>query len=348
MNKACRQTGTVPEIIESKVQHGAAAYLFNEKNTSSPVKIVLSTLDKKLFNPSIGWQGGRVTWQGSLKLGERLEISTPNKAVLYTKDGKSRDVSAKLIGKMPQLAGKQAEVFYFWHTGAEGNLFKLKLSYGNVQTIAEGSKSIYARRLDWQRMPYMLTPGNLRSLNGFFVNAHLAHKNLKHVPEYKVQKQQILSKTIDDTHWNKVAKSKLVWGKTKARYSYSILGYSAFLRTSFQVAYNQDGIAIRFEGDGKPLKGEKLILTLNRKVFKFALDAQPAQNSVMKQFQSNKDGWQALVMLKWNEISKGKIPKTISCQISRERGKEYYIWSPPLNMWGHREQGPGKLLLVVP
>ncbi len=346
LNKACRETGTVPEIIESKVQHGAAAYLFNEKNTPSPVKVILSTLDKKLFNPSIGWQGGRIIWQGNLKLGERLEISAPNKAVLFTEDGKSSDVSTKLIGKIPQLTGKQAEVFYFWHTGAKDNLFKLKLSYGNAQDIAEDSKSIYARRLDWQRIPYMLTPGSSNSMHGFFVNAHLAHKNLRHVPKYKVQKQQTLPKTIDDVFWKKIAKSELICGKSKSRYSYDILGYSAFLRTGFQVTYNQDGIAIRFEADSKPVKGEKIILTLNKKIFMFALDAKPTQNSAMKQFQENKDGWQALIMLKWNEISKGKIPKTLSCQIARTRNKESYLWSPPLNMWGANEQGPGEFIIM--
>ena len=347
LNKACRQTGTVPEILEAEVQHGAVVYLFNEENTSSPVKVVLSTLDKKLFNPSIGWQGGRVTWMGSLNLGERLKISTSNRAVLYTEDGKSRDVSSKLIGKMPLLAGRQAEIFYFWHTGAKGDFFNLKLSYGNAQAIAEGAKSIYARRLDWQRMPYMLTPGSPKSMNGFFVNAYLAHKKLKHIPEYKVQKQQFLPNKIDDAIWNNISKSELVWGKAKARYSYSILGYSAFLRTRFQAAYTQDGIAICFKGDGKPLKGEKLILALNRKVFKFDLDAQPAQNSAMKQFRVNKNGWQALVMLRWREISKGKIPETLFCQVSRTRNKESYLWSPPLNMWGgKKEHSPGKFLLI--
>ena len=118
------------------------------------------------------------------------------------------------------------------------------------------------------------------------------------------------------------------------------MGYPADLACTFRVAKCSDALLLQFEAEGAPLAGEKLVLSIADKTY----ELEPANvTDVQKQnwqHTSTDDGWQATIRIPLQELS-GRAE--LNMQVSRSRGTQHYIWSPPLAMWGDREQGDGIL-----
>jgi len=112
-----------------------------------------------------------------------------------------------------------------------------------------------------------------------------------------------------------------------------------------------EGLAARIVADGAPAEGEKVVLRLNDKALDLAVTANPAKGVALRRIEIDRDGWRGLAVVGWPEVglAEDALPAEMSAQILRERGTDRYLWSPPLgSAWGHKKQGPGRLLFEVP
>ena len=353
LEQACRQVG-LPQVVEADLQSGSAVHLFNAATNEVPVSITLTAGEQELIDPAVGWDYGRLSWRGRLQPGERLDIAASGQTTLMAEDGSAREVDVVREGGALALGAGKADVFHFWHAALKGDVgFHVALHYGaDAGMDMDRSKNdIYARRLAWVRDPFLVfhATGTLENeKRGFFVDAHVAHQHLGHVPSYGVFSADAWPVGIDDPVWQEALVADLVMGRKDGTTPYQIMGYPADLRTKVQFVQARDGLAVRFDAEGAPMDGEKIVLLLNATNVTFTIGAKSEGRSVLRELQVDRDGWRAMAAVDWRALglAADKTPPALSVQIMRERGEARYLWSPPLGMWGQHEQGPGKLHLV--
>lgn len=347
----------LPAVLETQVQHGTAVYLFNAQAAEAPVRISLTALGHEVVHPAVGWDGGRMVWRGTLKPGERLDIAGAGQARVTAADGAVREAGGELEGAAPALAAGKADVFNFWHAGADRSArFQAALRYGpDGETTAKPAEmGVYARRLAWVRDPFVVfQPINLsRHQRGVFAEAHVVHQRLGQAPSCKAVEAGALPAGMDDPLWANVPAVELVRGREGGTASCDRIGLAADRRTRVQFVQSREGLAARIAAEGAPAEKEKLVLRLNDKALEFAIAAKPAAGAALRQIKIDKDGWRGLAVVGWGEIGVAvdALPAGISMQVVRESGPDGYVWSPAVGFpWPNGgAQGPGKLQLVDP
>ncbi len=370
LEAARAKTGLPPEI-NTNVVMGSAVFVYNAAKKAAPVEITISATGGNLPNPSVGWDGGRLDWKGSVQPGERLAVNRDGRATLYATNGTATAVNVEVEGSWPEIEPEQSEVFHFWHRreGEADIPFQVQVRYGKgtFAKSRQSSENIYARRVEWTGDAYLVFSPTRNSASdgwrGMFADAHTAHRYLRRVPEYRVSRGDVLPKGLHDGIWKSVATTELVTGKRKSAVPYEIMGYPANLRTRIQMLASDKGLAVRFVANGKPVEKETVTLEMNGKSWTFPLTGKPYKGPETWTVETGKDGWAALVVLPWESLgfSQGTpVGREVPAQILRSRAPgakgynsvpqsavmENYIWSPPLGMWGDGEQGSGKLVFA--
>ena len=354
LERARREVG-LPAVVEAEIRHGSAVHLTNAEETGVPIRIVLTALEHELVNPSVGWEGGRIVWRGRLQPGERLDLAGAGQARLTAADGSVTETGGNLAGEAPTLTAGRSAVFHFWHAApARDAPLQVKLRYGpeGEPVPVRAEQDIYARRLAWVRDPLLVfqpIPGRAFQ-RGLLAEGHVVHKHLGRVPVCEVIRVGALPTDIDDPLWRDVPSAELVRGREKGGPACERNGFPADRRTRAQFVHAPEGLAARIVADGAPAESEKVVLRLNDKALEFAVPAEPDEGSALRQLKTEPDGWRGLAVVGWREIglAKDAVPAEMSAQILRERGADRYLWSPPLgSAWGHKKQGPGKLLFTV-
>lgn len=372
LEKARKEAG-LPASLEARVGHGAAMYVLNIEDDPQEVLMTLTApAGADLIQPRVAWDNGRTVYRGTLHPGEQLTITDGGRtATLRDLHGARRTVELELHGSPAVLEPGGADVFHFWQKGPL-TVFSAKLSYGPPPPRGDREDEIYAKRLAWLRQPYLvfhpcLTYGGKQNFTGFFVEAHVAHKHLGAAPSYEVQRVETLPTDPSDPAWKETATTDLVRGrKTPWRkagdWSYMTennvlplnnLGFPADRATKLRSLYSEKGIALHLEAEGEPVEGETLEVNIASRRFRVLIraDSKPDPSLSTKLHVTNR-GWQALLSLNWSTI--GGFPQpaekqapALDLQVIRERGQDSYVWSPPLgSIWGHQQQGPGKLILT--
>jgi hypothetical protein len=359
LEAARRQVG-LPPLLEAEARHGTAVFLFNAADDEVPVGVVLAALEGELVAPSVGWDGGRLTWPGRLQPGERLEITGADRAKLTAWDGLVREVNLVRSGETPRLGAGQASVFHFWYGGVERDIrFRVALSYGpDTRPVPDkAERSIHARRLAWVRDPYLVfQPGGGSRQRGFLAEAHVAHRHLGRAPSYEAPAVHALPTAIDAPLWRDVPAAELLMGADPEAGTVPPelrFGFPADRRTRFQFVRAQEGLALRLEAEVAPADGERIELLLGGKTFAFAPGEEGNDGSFPRQIEVDERGWRGLAQVAWKELGLewGHLPAELPLQLSRVRDDSAYVWSPPMGtFWAAhgKRQGPGRLLLGVP
>lgn len=372
LERARKEAG-LPADLTSAVKSGSAIYLYNAEAVAVPVGITLTALPgKEILNPVIIWDEGRVAYEGRILPGEQLVVSGAGEArIVGTKTNASRDVPVALSGNLPALAPGADQVFSF-QQGNTGDLFRVKLAYADPKAPAPSPDGgIYATRLDWFRRPYQIFHPSFvygmvgQAFAGFFPEAHVAHQHIGKVPSYRAKQVATLPMTAEDPVWKTTERLELVRGRETPKdqicdwkhlsqnnvLPFNNFGFPAAQPTTVRGVHSPDGLAFLVDAGGSTLVAdENISLHVNGKAFEIPIQNTENHPPFVRQLQLSDHGWNAVVVLDWQQVGGRPAPgQNIPLQIQRNRGKDSSIWSPPLgSIWGHRQQGPGNLVLLPP
>lgn len=362
----------MPAVLQAQVQSGSAVYVHNSESQPVPVVLTLAAQAGALSGLALGWDEAgaeqRLAWAGRLEPGDKLVLNASGQAIRHGADGSRSDVSADVSGRLPMLVAGQSRVFHFWHRGAGDVPFEVRVDYGSAPAVGAVSDSLYVRRLQWVRDPYVVfQPTRKRSSDGwrgFFVDASVAHRHLGQVPAYAVSPVVALPRGLDSALWADVPELELVMGKGNSTVPYEIMGYPADLRTRVQMVYSAEGVAVRLTAEGKPAAGEKVILSFGDQTVELAVEGPPAAaptgEARWQDVRVDAGGWRGVAVLPRALLGvpadtlQGAEVKTQIRRVRASGVQRYdqaqsvgamcnYQWSPPLGLWGDGEQGPGLL-----
>ena len=345
LDQACREAG-LERRIDTIIKNGNAIYFFNDAENKLPLRISLIAAAEPVTNPRIAWEGGELGWQGVLLPEQKLVIEGDGEATLIEADQSSSTCTLKRQGAA--LSNTEPVSLHFWHQGEPDIDFQVRVELAGQDGKAQAAKSIYAHRLDWVRKSYQCFRGDRMSsasgYDGFFVDAAQAHQHLGKVPQYEVAGFAFSSQEADKIDWLKLPAAALLRGKANSSQPHLIMGYPADLACTFRVAKCSDALLLRFEAEGTPLAEEKLTVSIAEKTYELEPAGTADTQKQLWRLSSTDCGWQATVHIPLQELKlEPNVPKTLNMQVSRSRGTQHYVWSPPLAMWGDREQGDGIL-----
>ncbi len=283
--ETARRKAGLPAAYRAKaIESGSAIHVCNIADKTVPVRFAITAGEKPLVRPSVGWKGGRMTWYGTLRPNETLEISggkgeifngdvNPKriKAPAGKADGKQpsdvkqsavREVDLVLEGKIPNLAAGAVGLAYFWQHNP-GARFDATAVYEpsdegpaapprNGETPAKAADpSIFAKRLDWLADAMMVlrpTEAFYGPKRGFFAEATHFHGVPEKEPSLRLARMDSLP-GLSDPRWKKVQEQQLVSGKEGGNTHWLIRGFPADLRTRLQAVEVPEGIALRLVAD---------------------------------------------------------------------------------------------------
>ncbi len=356
-----RETLGLNSDIETIAQSGTAIYLLNVHDTEVPVRITLSAVDSPIINPSVGWQGGRLTWAGTLQPGEELSIDEAG-AELRQTSGTTVGVSGLLAGLHPSLMPGRADVVYLWHKNTNPETeFEVRLDYGESASLPmlESEIDILGKRLNWLRDAYaVLHPTNsvYDEKQGFFAEAFVAQHHLGRRTAYDVMQVAQLPGSVDSDAWDGVSAFKLVEGNVEGSTPYDIFGFKSPVDTCFKIVYKPGvGMAIRIEAEEALSTND--LLTFQFGTLEVELDNNDfiSESAPVEEFLASTDHWTALIKIDWADISTSissslepGVDYELDTQVSME-GSVGKIWAPTLSTpWGENPKSIGLLRFLAP
>ncbi|MFM8495771.1 MAG: hypothetical protein ACKOEM_09625, partial [Planctomycetia bacterium] len=361
-----RAEAGLPAVLTSTVVNGSAIHLYNKEPVPVPVEITLAAgRGEEIVNPVVIWDEGRVAYEGRIRPDEQLVVAANGAARLVdTKTHVSREVPVTRTGLPAAISAEGAAVFHFQHGGPA----VATLTYGIPGEATAVPDDIHARRLEWFRKPYQVFHPTYvygmvgQAFTGFFAEAHMAHRHLGKVPTCHATSVATLPSVAKDPVWETAEGVDLVRGRQTpkdqiCRWSYlsrnnvlpfNNFGFPAGQQTTVRCLHAPKGLAVRLDAGGAPVAGESLALQVDGRTFEFAVDPREDKPPFLEQLDVDGKGWHAVVVLGWAELGVQPAPGHIlPFQVQRVRGDDSSIWSPPLgSIWGHCQQGPGKLVIA--
>jgi len=361
-----RKEAGLPARIETEARHGTAVYLLNPLDEDSPVTMRIQAMDSEVVQPAAAWETGSFAYSGRIEQGQQLEITAGGEAYLVDSSGERRTVTSEMQGAAPVLAPELPQVVNFFVGNKEDTKsFHVEILYAG-ERVKDGDPevaedSIFARRIEWVREPYLVFHPDSSPNTGFFAEAHMAHKHLEEVPSYSAPEVEALPQSIQDPGWQQTPETFLVRGSEEDNRPFNNFGFPADRTTSLRFAYTREALAVLVEAEGAPEEEETVSLRLHGETVEFSVEeGQEQESTILKQLEIRDDGWTALLNVDWETlglseeegpVSRGngrpRMLHKMNAQIQRSRGDDSYIWSPPLGSpWGHDQQGPGQLVFI--
>ena len=185
--------------VKADVANGSAIFLSNASDEIRSVAIVLRASKDPVVAPTVFWDGGQVSWEGSLGPDEKLVIAGDGTASVVSPDGEGRGVVLTRFGSQPKLPAHGSLCFGFQQArNRSGAHFEVTLLYApdGMEYVESQATNIFARRLNWLADAYQVLPpthllrgdprhpGEKVATRGFFADAHVRQMKMGMLPAW--------------------------------------------------------------------------------------------------------------------------------------------------------------------